>query len=745
MSIARPRRRHTKWWIGGAILVLALLYFIRPGADRLRESITGELSKALGRPVTAGSVSLRFLPQPGFDLENFSVAEDPAFGAEPLLRSRAVSANLSLSTLWRRRLDISSLHLTEPSLNMVLDHGHWNTESILNRAAKAPATPTSQAPTAEKPPFPYIDATEGRINFKLGAEKKPWVLTEADFSVALTSDDAWYLKIEGRPLRTDQGLSDTGTLRGSVTLKRGSSLAESPIAGEFRWQDGQLGQMSRLFTGSDPGWRGATQLNLTFAGRAADLELAATGSLSGFHRYDIEASGAPTLSPRCSAKYSVLSGELSAGSCTMDLGGSSVRLKGAVTGLLAPTNYSLTIHAEKIPANALLAFAKVSKQNVPRDLAAEGTVDFSLSADRTLPARPVWALTSSAKGLTLHGGSLQPELTLGDVPLLQGVSVTNPPHANQPPKSHLHGAASGTSAAPDAFTLGPIKLTSPKGTVLDLSGSMDASRYALHLVGDSTVQRALQWSHAAGFAAPVTSADGNAHIDASYSGAWAGFATPVLTGTAQLHSVTAQIAGLLAPLEIESAYLTLLPGSFHLEKLSAKLAATRWSGSAERALDCGQPESCAYHFDLHSDRLAATDLQELLQPASPKKPWYRRFGSSTPPAADLAQLHAEGALTIAHLEPADPGPSRLTTLSAFTANLSIRDGKLAFSQGKLKAGSSIYTIEGSMNGNGELDAQATHGHEGHHLTGSILQPQWDAAAAAPPAKPATSSRGSASR
>jgi uncharacterized protein involved in outer membrane biogenesis len=80
----------------GAILLglvlLGGLCLVRPGANRLRSRIVASVSLALGRSVDVSSVSLRFLPQPGFELEDFVVHDDSAFGAEPVLRSPEVTA-----------------------------------------------------------------------------------------------------------------------------------------------------------------------------------------------------------------------------------------------------------------------------------------------------------------------------------------------------------------------------------------------------------------------------------------------------------------------------------------------------------------------------------------------------------------------------------------------------------------------------------------------------------------------------
>src|SRR6266446_4766858 len=100
-----------------AVVLVALGIFVPPSinVNRYKSRIAG----AIGHPVTVGGVALRLLPQPGFTLNNLIVADDPAFSAEPMLRSEEVIASLRLSSLWRGRLEIAKLTLKEPSLNLV--------------------------------------------------------------------------------------------------------------------------------------------------------------------------------------------------------------------------------------------------------------------------------------------------------------------------------------------------------------------------------------------------------------------------------------------------------------------------------------------------------------------------------------------------------------------------------------------------------------------------------------------------
>ncbi|HKN37455.1 MAG TPA: AsmA family protein, partial [Terriglobales bacterium] len=126
-----------------AIILLALFIY-RPGANGLRKRIVNSVGMALGRKVDVDWVKVRILPQPGFDLVNFVVHDDPSFSAEPMLRAQEVTAALRLRSLLRGRFEIGRLSLKEPSFNLVRrDDGHWNVESLLERAAHTPVAPTS--------------------------------------------------------------------------------------------------------------------------------------------------------------------------------------------------------------------------------------------------------------------------------------------------------------------------------------------------------------------------------------------------------------------------------------------------------------------------------------------------------------------------------------------------------------------------------------------------------------------------
>jgi len=256
VKVSNSRRR-----LAVVALILLALFLIRPGASRLKSSIIYSISAAVGRPVDIGSVHIRLLPRPGFDLKNLAVYDDPAFGAEPMLRATEVTAGLRLTALARGHLEIARLDLTEPSLNLAHgDSGQWNVESVLQRSALIPLAPAVKGKSGPRPSFPYIEGTSGRINFKNGAEKRPYALTNADFSIWQDADNTWGARLQAQPFRSDMNLNDTGLLELRASWKRADKIQDTPLEVSIEWRHAQLGQLTKLLTGADQGWRGAILL-----------------------------------------------------------------------------------------------------------------------------------------------------------------------------------------------------------------------------------------------------------------------------------------------------------------------------------------------------------------------------------------------------------------------------------------------------------------------------------------------------
>src|ERR1700722_2761361 len=276
-------------YLACAALSVSLLVLLPPyiSVNRYQRRIATSISNSLGRPVHLDKVSLNLLPLPGFTLENFVVDEDPAFGYEPVIRANSVGAPLRLSSLWRRRVEFSTISFTEPSVNLVhLSNGKWNLESILLHAAHIDAAPTAQKSSGTAPRFPYIEATGARLNLKLDREKSPISFTDADFALWLPDPQQWHLRLSAHPARTDTNVSDTGLFELDGTLGRAASLGQVPINLRSTWRNAPLGEVSRFLLGRDAGLRGEMDLTANAQGTVSNSLIQGRLRLTGARRAD---------------------------------------------------------------------------------------------------------------------------------------------------------------------------------------------------------------------------------------------------------------------------------------------------------------------------------------------------------------------------------------------------------------------------------------------------------------------------
>src|SRR5580700_324122 len=403
-----------------AVVILLGLFLVRPGGARLKARIANSISRAVARPVEIGAVHLRFLPQPGFDLENLVIYEDPAFGAEPMLRAPEVMAVVRLTSLLRARLDVSRLELTEPSLNLVRRaDGRWNWEALLERTERTPLAPTAKSKSEARPGFPYIEASSGRINFKAGQEKKPYALLNADFALWQESENTWGARLKAEPLRTDMNLSDTGLLRMNGIWQRAGSLRETPLQFSLEWDRAQLGQLTKLVSGNDKGWRGEVRLNATLSGAPAAMRVTADTSIQDFHRYDILSGDGLRLTAHCDGSYSSAEGVVHAILCTAPVGDGVITLRGDA-GLRGVHKVDLALSVESVPVSAVAQLARRAKKNLPADLVSSGSVqgNFTVKEDGASPQRAEFQGRGEFTDLRLQSMSTKAEFAPGNVPFV---------------------------------------------------------------------------------------------------------------------------------------------------------------------------------------------------------------------------------------------------------------------------------------------------------------------------------------
>src|ERR1700683_1658006 len=128
------------------VIVVALPFFI--DANQFKPTLETDLSAALGRPVSIGTITLAIFSG-GVTIDNISIADDPAFSHAPFLQASNLTAGVALLPLiFSRQLQVSSFTVTDPQVALLRSaSGTWNF-SNLGGGAAATAQPKNGSASA---------------------------------------------------------------------------------------------------------------------------------------------------------------------------------------------------------------------------------------------------------------------------------------------------------------------------------------------------------------------------------------------------------------------------------------------------------------------------------------------------------------------------------------------------------------------------------------------------------------------
>ena len=666
MMRRRTWRRMTWAVLLGLLLALVLPPFIN--VNRYRSRVAGAISRALGRDVSVSKIELKLLPRPGLVLSNFVVTDDSGYGAEPMLRADTVTAYLRLSSLWRGRLEIGTLDLDDPSLNVARrSDGHWNVEELVERASRVNPAPTGETHSEGRPRFPYVEASSGRINFKLGEVKKAFAFTDADFALWVESDNLWGIRLEGRPVRTDVNLGDAGRLRLDGRFQRAANLRDTPVYLRLNFSDGPLGQLTKLFYGRDRGWRGVVGASAVLTGSPAKLGLTLDAQVDDFRRYDIASGEGLRLRTHCTGSYSSAGDAFYDVRCESPVGGGLLQMRGDAKGWGAE-GYELGITGEHIPAERLIAFARHAKKDLPADLTASGELEGAFTVRQSPGGTPHWSGGGQTTGFAMHAEVLRQNLELGRIEFAV-------PEAMPATSRHRRSRTQRPTTTPEvAFQLVVKPFAMPLGAAspATASGELNPRGYGFHLSGAAELGRLLNVAQATGIGTPGVGLAGVAQVDLNVAGPWTGFAPPVPSGKVQLRKATAELQGVSEPLLVDSASLTLENQLVTVTSFSGGFTkGGQLAGSASFPVHCTGPENCLLEVDVRAQDVSLTRLNQLLNPAFSRQPWYHLLAIGRRHEDALLKLHALGRFSLPSLE--------LGNLTATNVN-----GSFELSSGKLR-------------------------------------------------------------
>ena len=455
---------------------------------------------------------------PHLTLQNVVVSEDSAFGNEPIIRANVVEANLRLSSLWRS-MEFSRVRFVEPSVNLVRNaEGRWNLEGVLVHAAQVNTAPTAQQHRSDAPRFPYIEATGGRVNIKVGDEKKPFSLVDTDFALWLPSPEQWSVRLIGTPARTNTNLTDSGTLRVEGTLQRAAHMPQVPLSLQASWHNAPLGEATRLLTGDDQGWRGAVQVDASIRGSLGAGRLETDITVDDLRRADFVPEHTLSLHLHCAALADLATATLQNAACSLPTGAiqpgatQPLRLQSESVDLVRPSKAAVTIEAEAMPLDWVASWVRLFSARFPTAPVLPGSIEANLIREAVPAAgagRPIedspgdnrsigWAGSLTLRlpfppGVpsppTAASSGMATEAPAGGSPV-GGSPADGPPSAGvastlrgQPVTAEVSSSSSG-----DAWriTLPPTLVRLSANSALNFSGTATSAGYSLRAAGQAS-------------------------------------------------------------------------------------------------------------------------------------------------------------------------------------------------------------------------------------------------------------------
>jgi hypothetical protein len=651
-----PVRSWTRW-PKRIVLLLFLLWLAAEAMSvaiqhtRLRRQLTARLEAAFGRPVEVGGYDLSIWGGPVLNARSVIVAEDPRFGQEYFLRAESMSVRLRWQSLLRGRIELGTLSLTRPSLNLVRNgSGDWNLAEWLPRPAQSPAMRTSVGPSFPNSPlrFRRVEVSGGRINFKQGDDKLPLAFVDVSGTVETDQPGRWRMNLEATPWRGAVVLQQAGTIHFSGDVG-GTSSRLRPAILDVSWTDASLSDMLRLARGDDKGIRGSAAFSLNARTHDEDdsWTIQARASLSQIHRWDLALRpDNPAVNLIARTEWRPASSDLELTQLSLEAPHSAAQLTGRVLWNVAPTTkqpqsgpVQLTVSSSTIDMTDLLAWARAFHVGVANDVSVRGLAvargDFS-----GWPLR-VANSTVSSGGVDVSGGGLDAPAHLGPVQVSYSrgalsllpvtLSWTAPAGA---PEGSFRLDQSNTKSAKPARNIPPA---------WHIAGSIRQVRNLIAGASAFGWNISRGWDLAGPFACDLRWPAG--------SSSWppALFTQPVgwiefgaageAQGGAALHAPFLNL-----PVQQINARVELKPGARHVALAAARAFGANWSGTFDRRDPASQ-----WQFALAADHLSAADVDRWLNPA-----WRESFldrmlpflNSRTSPNAAPENLRATGTLAL---------------------------------------------------------------------------------------------------
>ncbi|HZD32586.1 MAG TPA: AsmA family protein [Candidatus Angelobacter sp.] len=605
------------------VAMLCLPFFI--DINQHRGEIQAQLQNRLHRPVQLGAMSLAVFPL-RVEVKDVNIAEDPRFPSKlAFAQVGEMDISLKLLPLLTKSVEINSLTLKRPQIELIKDaDGVWNFASLgqapVAPAGSTPSTPPPVAASAAKP------ESGGGTAFSLGELK----ITDGQVAVTdlqkhpprevydhidLTVDDY----ADGKPFSIDLAAhipgkgAETIALTGKVGPINQAEMLSTPFDGKLKLNEVSLAGAQKFLNntaleGTDAVFSGSTDL-VNAAGK-----MAAKGSLkiadAVVHNVQV---GYPI-----NADFDV----------TDDLKNDIIAIKqGDVKLGSTPLTVNGTLNTHNTPslANLNISAKDASIEDAARLAAAFGVAfspDAKITGNLSANVHAEGPTDNLALNGTVNGRNL--EVTGKDIPSAVKVPSLDLTMTPQDIRSAPFTATSGATTLNGQFAM--AQYTSPSPTV-------DATIKTVN----AKLNELLNMAKAYGVdAAKGMSGTGAITLDLHATGPIKNTDAMVFSGSGAVQDATLKTPALTQPVNIRNVNLQFTQNSLNLTNFNAAVGSTNATGS----LSVANFQAPRLTFALAADKLNVMELQKLVASDKPAPAKRASASWSLIPTAEAAPAPA---------------------------------------------------------------------------------------------------------
>ncbi len=581
-------------WGAGLVVLGAGAWFSLPyliDVNAYRGLIEEQLRAKLHRNVTLGPMDLSVLPL-SIRIRDFSIGEDPAIASKrPFASARELRVSLGLFALLRKQVEVSSLTLQEPQIELIRKKdGAWNFATLGSGSQDAKAPP---------PSIDRLIIVDGQAGFTDLTDAKP------------ARDQYDHIDIDLR----DYGPGKTFRLDAEAHLpgegKPSLAWSGSGTAGKLKLVNVTVDSVQQFLKKKD-----TADVDAVVTGEIELRNEAAIGAKGKVHLEKLRIKKSKLAFPvdlQIDAQHQVDQKRTQLNALEITVGGAKL----AASGVLRDQEANLKLSTAKTPIDELLKLAAAFGAGADSSMQAKGLLTADVAA-----SGPFSNLSLSgnveATGLEVRNASWKEPVRVADLKLaLSPKEIRSTPFQIQAGKTKLTGNFAVMNYVSEAATV-------------------DAAIKA----DDASVAELLSVGQAFGLAAPGVTGTGLVDLDVRVEGS---AKKPRFSGKGRIENAVLNLTGIAKPVTVPKLDARFEEDGMWIDSLQANLAGSKMQGKLSLQ-DFSDPK---VKFALDIDKWNTAEMQQLFGggggAASPSS------SSSSSKSSTLARTTGGGSLHIGTL------------------------------------------------------------------------------------------------